>query len=109
MRNSFALVLFVSVALSALLIAPAATWGQQKGPVPTGHPAVSGTGSRAPSMGSMMESLWTAWYEFLAKPETAAKMADFTKNYYDALVAKGFSKDEALKIVKAVGVPKMSR
>jgi len=27
------------------------------------------------------------------------------KNFYDALVAKGFSKEDALKIVAAVGMP----
>lgn len=41
----------------------------------------------------------------LAKPETAKKLAKFTKNYFDALVAEGFTRDEALQIVKAFTMP----
>lgn len=41
----------------------------------------------------------------LAKPETAKKLAKFTKNYFDALIAEGFTRDEALQIVKAFTVP----
>lgn len=41
----------------------------------------------------------------LAKPETAQQLAAFMKNFYDALVAKGFSKADALKIITEVGVP----
>ena len=48
-----------------------------------------------------LEATWAA----LAKPENAAHLADFTKNYYDALVARGFTKDQALAIVMAIGIP----
>jgi len=41
----------------------------------------------------------------LAKPETAQQLAAFMKNFYDALIAKGFSKADALKIITEVGVP----
>lgn len=41
----------------------------------------------------------------LARRETAERLATFTKNYYDALVAKGFTKDEALRIVIGQGIP----
>jgi len=44
----------------------------------------------------------------LAKPENAERLADFTKNYYDALVRRGFTKDQALQIVTAVGIPHAS-
>ena len=49
----------------------------------------------------MLEGTLTA----LAKPENAERLADFTKHYYDALVRRGFTKDQALQIVMAVGVP----
>jgi hypothetical protein len=49
----------------------------------------------------MMEGTLTA----LAKPENADKLADFTRHYYDALIKRGFTKDEALQIVMATGVP----
>lgn len=59
-----------------------------------------------PAMGSMMEGMMGAMFRFLAKPETAENLATFTKNYYDALVRKGFSKEQALRIVISVGVPR---
>jgi hypothetical protein len=58
-----------------------------------------------PMMGGMMTGMIDAVLGVMAKPETAEKLATFTKNYYDALIAKGFSKEEALRIVIAVGVP----
>ena len=42
----------------------------------------------------------------LAKPENAERLADFTKNYYDALIKRGFTKEQALQIVMAVGIPR---
>jgi hypothetical protein len=49
----------------------------------------------------MLESTLTA----LAKPENADRLADFTKHYYDALVKRGFTKEEALQLVAAMGFP----
>ena len=43
--------------------------------------------------------------EFYAQPSTAKSLAAFTKNYLDALVAVGFSRDEAIRIVAAHGLP----
>jgi hypothetical protein len=50
---------------------------------------------------AMLESTLTA----LAKPENAERLADFTKNYYDALIKRGFAKAEALQLVAAMGFP----
>ncbi|HXF94947.1 MAG TPA: hypothetical protein VNI61_02475 [Gemmatimonadales bacterium] len=58
-----------------------------------------------PMMGMMMHSMMEGMLAVLAKPETAERLATFTKNYYDALVRKGFTKEEALRIVTAVGIP----
>lgn len=55
-------------------------------------------------MGTMMEANMKAFISLLGKPEVAEKLAAFTKNYYDALVAKGFTKEEALRIVTATGL-----
>jgi hypothetical protein len=41
----------------------------------------------------------------LATPETTAQLAAFVRNFYQALIAKGFTKDEALKITMAVAIP----
>ena len=35
-----------------------------------------------------------------------ARLADFTKNYYDALVKRGFTKEQALQLVAAMGIPR---
>lgn len=43
--------------------------------------------------------------EFYAQPSTAKSLAAFTKNYLDALVTVGFSRDEAIRIVAAHGLP----
>jgi len=59
----------------------------------------------APMMGQMMESMMEGMLNALAKPETAKKLADFSKNYFDELIAKGFSRDEAIQIITAVGFP----
>ena len=50
----------------------------------------------------MLESTLTT----LAKPENAERLADFTKNYYDALVKRGFTKEQALQLVAAMGMPR---
>jgi len=60
-------------------------------------------------MGPMMEQMMTAGMNatlrVLARPESAQQLATFVKNFYDALVTKGFSKEDALRIVAAVGMP----
>jgi hypothetical protein len=43
--------------------------------------------------------------DFYAQPATAKALATFTRNYLDALVAAGFTRDEALRIVAAHGMP----
>jgi alkanesulfonate monooxygenase SsuD/methylene tetrahydromethanopterin reductase-like flavin-dependent oxidoreductase (luciferase family) len=60
-----------------------------------------------PMMGQMMQAMMEGLLAILAKPETAERIATFTKNYFDALVAKGFTKEEALRIVMAHGIPSM--
>ena len=62
-----------------------------------------------PAMSSMMEGMMGGMTSVLARPETADKLATFAKNYYDALVRKGFSKEEALQIVVHVGIPSTGR
>ena len=58
-----------------------------------------------PMWGKMMTAMMRSTLEILTQPETARQMATFTKNYFDALVAKGFTREESLRIVMAVGVP----
>lgn len=60
-----------------------------------------------PMMGQMMMVMMKAMLDVAALPETADKMATFSKNFFDALMAKGFTRDEALRIVMATGLPTM--
>jgi len=41
----------------------------------------------------------------LSEPKTAADLAAFTRNYYEALVKQGFSEAEALALVGRVSFP----
>ena len=58
---------------------------------------------QAARMGQLAAVSLTARLAVLAKPEAARNLAAFVRNLYDALIAKGFTKDEALKIVTAFG------
>jgi len=55
--------------------------------------------------GQMMAAMLQGTLTVLAQPETAEKLATFTKNYYDALLRKGFTREEALRLVSSVGLP----
>ena len=59
----------------------------------------------APMMGQMMQVMLQSTLRALAMPEAAEQLATFTRNYFDALVAKGFTREEALRIVMAHGIP----
>jgi rRNA processing protein Krr1/Pno1 len=54
-----------------------------------------------PMMRANMQAMMEATLTVLARKETADQMATFAKNYLDALVAKGFSREEALRLVAA--------
>lgn len=64
-----------------------------------------GMDSMAPMMGRMAAASLSATLAALSDPKAADQLATFTRGYYDALIRKGFSKDEALRIVVAVGIP----
>ena len=56
-------------------------------------------------MGQMMAQMLEMTFTVLARPETADRAAAFTRNYFDALVKKGFTRDEAFRLVLAHGIP----
>lgn len=41
----------------------------------------------------------------LAEPDAARNLARFVRNYHQALVAEGFTREEAMRIVASVGLP----
>jgi hypothetical protein len=59
----------------------------------------------SPMIGQMMQAMLRSTLAALTEPEVADQMATFSRNYFDALVAKGFTRDEALRIVLAHGIP----
>lgn len=60
-------------------------------------------GSMADLMGLMMEGM----AKTMAKPEIAENFATFTRNYYDALITRGFTEEQALKIITSNGLPSL--
>jgi hypothetical protein len=58
-----------------------------------------------PYMSRMAEANLTATLTALSKPEAAERLATFSRNYYLALMKKGFTKEEALRIVGATSIP----
>jgi hypothetical protein len=59
-----------------------------------------------PMMSQMASVMLESTLTTLAKPENAERLADFTKNYYDALIKRGFTKEQALQLVAAIGMPR---
>jgi uncharacterized protein YbaP (TraB family) len=59
----------------------------------------------APIWRQMAVGMIEVTLEELSKKETADQLATFTRNFYESLLAKRFTKVEAIEIVKAVGVP----
>jgi hypothetical protein len=60
-----------------------------------------------PLTGKMMEVAIESSLATLARIENTDRLATFSKNFYDALVTKGFSNEEAMQIVISVGMPSM--
>jgi hypothetical protein len=60
-----------------------------------------------PDMGAMMGQMMSVMFDAQTSPEHATRLAHFQKLYYDALLKEGFTKDEALGIVKAAQPPMM--
>ena len=96
---------FATIALTVLVVialVPIDAGAQQKQPSQEEIMQMMG-----PMMSRMMEAMMQAMLAMMARPETADQLATFTRNYYEALVAKGFSKEEALRIVTSVGMPSL--
>lgn len=57
------------------------------------------------SLGDMLGLMMEGMAKTMAKPELAENYATFTRNYYDALITRGFTEEQALKIVTSDGLP----
>lgn len=104
--HSSIVVLFLAVCIIILPVQIGAQEQQQKQPSQEEVMKMMGMmGMMGTMMGTMMETVMEAMFKVLAKPENAERLATFTKNYYDALIAKGFSKEEALRMATTIGMP----
>ena len=118
-RSLTAAVASVTLAFALTVLIPSMASAQQPASPPpaakhdsAAHPAGHDMGAMmadmeksCPMMKEMHHPAGPMPLTALATPETAKQLAAFTRNYYEALIAKGFSKDEALKIVMAVAIP----
>jgi len=86
-----------------LVFAPRLASGQQ----PTKADSMQTSAMMRPMMGQMMEAMMEGMLKVMEKPENAERLATFTRNYYDALIRKGFTKEQALQIVIASGMPRL--
>jgi hypothetical protein len=56
-------------------------------------------------MSDMMRQVMQSTTAALAEPQTAQNLARFTRNYYTALVAQGFTEEQAMRIVANISFP----
>ena len=66
------------------------------------------TGLFAGMLGSVTEAtiqMSDQSLDYLAKRETAKKLATFQKNYYDSLIELGFDEDQAFTLLRDLGNP----
>ena len=131
MKMRKALVAWMAVVCGVLLSGPAVSAEEQGGPAPSVADSSSSSmplpGSRAggnrqptaeevrqmmqgvmgPMMGEMMSSMLKSMSKTLAEPQIAQNLATFTRNYYQALIDRGFTEEQALKIVTSTGLPNL--
>ncbi len=60
-----------------------------------------------PMMGQMMESMIRGMTKVMAEPETAQNLATFMRTYYLALIDRGFTEEEAMRIVTSTRLPSL--
>lgn len=104
----------VLLTLPLLVLAPAVCDAQERSPADTARAQAEAAETRhpmdqmqqmMPMMTQMMRQVTQSSMEALADPETARNLARFTRNYYEALVAQGFTEEQALRIVANLGFP----
>ncbi len=101
MTTKMALSLLLAVAFAS----PASAQPSQMTPEQTEQMMQRQMEMMGPMFGQMMRVMMQAQFEVLSQPETAEKLAAYTRNYYEALIEQGFSKQEALEIAMNVGIP----
>jgi hypothetical protein len=83
----------------------------QSPPGPKATPEETGKNMRAamdamvPMMGRMAEASIETQLRIAERPETAARVATYKRNLYEALLKKGFSGDQAIQLTIATPLP----
>jgi hypothetical protein len=103
----------LTILLAAALLAPSRSHAQQRTRADTvqAQPAQQDAEMRQQMqqmprmMSDMMRQVMQSTTAALADPQTAQNLARFTRNYYTALVAQGFTEDQAMRIVASIGFP----
>lgn len=103
MKNFLCGVLFTLVFASAVNMSAAE--GQQMTPDQEQQMLQQNMNLMIPVLGQMMKAMMQAQLDILSDPKTAEALAIYTKSYYDALIKKGFTKEESLSIVMHMGIP----
>ena len=79
--------------------------GQAEQKKPTAQEIQEAQAAMEQMMGPMMSAMLESTAKTLARQEIAENFATFTRNYYLALVSRGFSDEEAMRIVTSTGIP----
>jgi len=99
----------VLIMSSFIFLSCNATSGERQQPTPEQQQKMMQQSMNAmvPFMGQMMKVMMKVQFEVLSDPNTAQQLATYTKNYYEALIKKGFTKEESLKIAMNMGIPSL--
>lgn len=60
------------------------------------------------SMVDMIRMMYKTVFTEYSKKENTDLIASYYKNLYDSLIEKGFTKEEAMKIILSAGIPSIS-
>lgn len=97
-----------ALAISLSLLAPAVRaqdQANQPSPEQVQQMMEATFNSMVPYMAKMVEAMIQSQLRVLARPESAAQMATYIRNFYLELVKQGFSEAQALQIASSIAVP----
>jgi hypothetical protein len=85
--------ILITAVCTTVLLFTAVAFAQKPSPTPATP--------KAPFQLPDMSAMWSQMAHAMYTPERAVELAHFQKLYYDALVKEGFTKEEALSIIRA--------
>ena len=100
MKPKLYFVIAVSLGVGSLPL-----FGQKPAASSSPSPSWSAQSFKMPDMGAMYSQMMNAMFSEYVKPERAEQLAHFQRLYYDALIKEGFTKEEAIQILKGSQPP----